>query len=68
VRARLDCWDEALAAYRARDFAGALERFAGLGQEDVSTTLYALFAARCRVYIAAPPPDDWDGATSMTEK
>jgi adenylate cyclase len=68
THARLDRWDEALAAYRMRDFEGALGHFADLAQQDVSTTLYALFAARCRVFIAAPPPDDWDGATNMTEK
>ena len=68
ARARLERWDEALALYRARDFEGALGHFADLGEQDVSTTLYALFAARCRVYIAAPPPEDWDGATNMTQK
>jgi adenylate cyclase len=68
ARSRLDRWAEALAYYRARDFAAAHDHFAGLGEQDVSTTLYALFAARCRVYIAAPPADDWDGATNMTEK
>ena len=68
VRSRLDRWQEALAYYRARDFAAAHDHFADLGQQDVSTTLYTLFATRCRVYIAAPPADDWDGATNMTEK
>ena len=59
---------DALAYYRARDFAAAHGHFVDLEQQDVSTTLYALFAARCRVYIAAPPADDWDGAVNMTEK
>ena len=56
ARTRLDRWNEALAAYRARDFEGALGLFAELGEEDVSTSLYALFAARCRVFIAPPRP------------
>jgi adenylate cyclase len=66
--ARLARWHEALARYRARDFAAALALFTGLEEEDVSTTLYTLFVARCRTFLAAPPPEDWDGATSMTVK
>jgi adenylate cyclase len=68
ARARLVRWNEALESYRARDFATAIERFGALDDEDVSTTLYAVFVERCRAFIAAPPPAEWDGATNMTAK
>ncbi len=68
VMARLGRWNDALERYRARDFAGAIELFAALEDEDVSTTLYTLFVERCRHFMAAPPPADWDGATNMTQK
>jgi adenylate cyclase len=68
AKARLARWNDALQSYRARDFATAIERFGALDDEDVSTTLYAVFVERCRAFIAAPPPADWDGATNMTAK
>ena len=68
ARERLARWDEALARYRARDFANAMVLFGALEDEDVSTTLYGHFIDRCRGFIAAPPPSDWDGATIMTAK
>ncbi|HEY5366397.1 MAG TPA: adenylate/guanylate cyclase domain-containing protein [Casimicrobiaceae bacterium] len=66
--ARLARWNEALQRYRARDFEAAIEIFAALEDEDVSTTLYTLFVDRCHRFIASPPPADWDGATNMTQK
>lgn len=66
-QARLARWDAALALYQARDFAQAADRFADLEDEDVSTTLYTLFRARCVSFIAAPPPADWDGTTSTAK-
>ena len=36
--------------------------------DDTDATLAALFAARCAVFAAAPPPADWDGAWSFVEK
>ncbi|MEP7062915.1 MAG: adenylate/guanylate cyclase domain-containing protein [Betaproteobacteria bacterium] len=68
ARERLARWHEALHRYRSRDFESALELFRALGDEDVSTTLYAVFVDRCRTLVATPPPPDWDGATNMTVK
>ncbi|MEO8848192.1 MAG: adenylate/guanylate cyclase domain-containing protein [Casimicrobiaceae bacterium] len=68
VHARLERHAEALACYRARDFALAEALFVELENEDVSTTLYTLFVDRCQRYQVTPPPPDWDGATSMSAK
>jgi adenylate cyclase len=50
-------YEEALAAYLARDFARAREILRTLGDDAPSRVL----AARCEAMIASPPPADWDG-------
>ncbi len=51
---------EALRLYRSREFAVALCMF-----DDLSTAnqdhVSALYAGRCRKFIASPPPAEWDG-------
>ena len=55
-----------LADYRARRFAEAAGRFAALaGQADGPARLYAERAERFR---AGPPPDTWDGVTTLELK
>ena len=66
VLARARAFEAALAAYRATDFAGALAAFEALHVAgDAPSETYA---ERCRVFIAAPPPPDWDGVWRMKEK
>lgn len=51
---------DALSLYRNREFAAALQMFVDLcatRKDPVS----GLFVERCREFIAAPPPEEWDG-------
>ena len=57
-------YGEALALYRARDFAAA----AGIWESLTGDGPSAVMAARARVYDAAPPPEDWNGVFVMTGK
>jgi class 3 adenylate cyclase len=60
--------EEAFAAYRARDFRGALAHFARVRLLRPDDRVAALFEERCRTYLTAPPPDDWDGVSVAAEK
>ncbi|KAB1072080.1 CHASE2 domain-containing protein [Methylobacterium soli] len=58
-----------LAAYRARDWAGArarLETCRTLSAGFALTRLYDLYAGRIDGFVAAPPPEGWD-ATHVAE-
>jgi class 3 adenylate cyclase len=55
----------ALADFRARRFAEAAGRFAALAGEDAVARRYAERAERFR---AEPPPDSWDGVTTLETK
>jgi adenylate cyclase len=57
-------YEEALALYLRRDFRAALAAFAALDGDPPS----AVLAARCRAFLASPPPDDWDGRFIATSK
>jgi adenylate cyclase len=50
-------YGDALALYRARDFAAAREKFAAIADDKPA----AVMAARCAVLVEAPPAADWDG-------
>jgi adenylate cyclase len=57
-------YEEAFAAYLARDFAGA--RTLWLAQPDDPPS--RILAARCASMITDPPPADWDGVYVATTK
>jgi adenylate cyclase len=68
IEPMLDAFNAGLENYRARDWAAACARFeAALGhrQTDQPSRIYL---DRCRAYAATPPPDDWDGVFTMTQK
>ena len=57
-----------LAAYRASDWERAIQRFAAaleLRPDDAPSRMYI---ERCRHYREAPPPTDWGGVWTLTEK
>lgn len=72
-----DYYDRALAAYRARDWANAIELFqkavalepfqAGR-DEGVSTNPSSIMLARALALRENPPGEDWDGVFIMTSK
>jgi adenylate cyclase len=57
---RAALYGRGLAAYRARDFAGAGAIFADLA-ERLGDGPGKTFRDRCRHYLEDPPPADWDG-------
>ncbi|MCA9670751.1 MAG: hypothetical protein KC503_34380 [Myxococcales bacterium] len=64
--AAVEAYSDALEHYRARRFAeahAALEPLADAGDAAARQLV-----ARCQAYEVAPPPDDWDGRTTMTSK
>ena len=62
--ARLGPYEDALRAAWDRQFARALELCEALPDDGPA----AVLAARCRTWIATPPPADWDGTFVATTK
>ena len=58
-----DAFARALAAYRARDWAEAIERLESTAAEYPDDGPLRLYLERCRNLMTAPPPADWDGST-----
>jgi adenylate cyclase len=61
----LRAYAEALAEYRAGNFAAALRLFELLAAEDAPARLFVERARRC---LAAPPPLPWDAVTPLETK
>jgi adenylate cyclase len=59
---------EALAAYRARDFAAAARGFEACLALAPADGPSAVLLARSRAFGAAPPPAGWDGCFDLTAK
>jgi adenylate cyclase len=62
--ARVAAYQEGLARYRVRDFAGALEAFNRYPDDPPA----AKFAARVRELLAEPPGPDWEPINALEEK
>ncbi len=65
---RLESLNKAYGTSGARDFRGALAHFARVRLLRPDDRVAALFEDRCRTYLAAPPPEDWDGIYVAAEK
>jgi adenylate cyclase len=65
--ARLQPYEAALRAAWERQFARALELLGPLC-EDPDDPPSVVLAARCRAWLAAPPPAEWDGTFVATSK
>ena len=61
VPAHLALFAQARERYLARDFAAALAGFEAAAAACPGDGPSQTFAGRCRRYLAAPPPEDWDG-------
>lgn len=59
-------FEQALAAYHQRRFAEAMDAFARCAEKG--DPVARVYAARCRDYLAAPPPENWDGVYELTQK
>jgi len=61
-------WTEALAAYRARDFDRAVERWGELAVRHPDDGPTRVMRARAEALRADPPPEDWDGVYAQRSK
>jgi class 3 adenylate cyclase len=59
-------WDEGVDLFEQRRFEKAEELFASLAKEGDGAA--GVYLERCRKFIAAPPPDNWDGVNNLTQK
>ncbi|MCB9572575.1 MAG: adenylate/guanylate cyclase domain-containing protein, partial [Kofleriaceae bacterium] len=66
--AALATWADGLAAYRARDFDRAVERWGDLALRYPDDGVTAVMRARAEALRAAPPPGDWDGVYEQHSK
>ncbi len=67
VRQELESHHKALAAYYAGEFETAHKRFKQLARGPHGT-LYQLYMKRCRAYLKNPPPQPWNGITTLKTK
>jgi class 3 adenylate cyclase len=68
LRAELGTYDEALAAYYARQWDAATDAFGALCSEHPERKLYQLYQERIQDLRTAGLPEDWDGVFVHTSK
>jgi adenylate cyclase len=61
-------YERGLAAYRAQDFAGAMELFRQVLAERAADQPARVMLARCSEFLAAPPGKDWEATNAMKVK
>jgi len=61
-------FEKALRIYRTGDFAAAKTTFENCLQIVSDDNPSAIYVARCQSYLENPPPSDWDGVFTLTEK
>ncbi|MAQ15043.1 MAG: hypothetical protein CMN30_09650 [Sandaracinus sp.] len=66
--AAIAAYRDALELYRARRFAEAAAAFDALEPLHAGDLAPALMAEQARHFAAEPPPESWDGSTSMSTK
>jgi len=61
-------WEEALAAYRERDWSRAANQLEALRAAYPLRGLYTVFAQRLADFAQTPPAPDWDGSIRFDAK
>ena len=64
TQALLALHEQALTAYHQRDFTQALALFSQ-GAEQFQDAVARLYIDRCHAFLAAAPPEDWDGVSGL---
>ena len=59
---------QGLTAYVARDFRGAAEQYKAALRLSPDDDPSAVLLERCREFLSAPPPEEWNGVYVATEK
>ena len=67
-RRRVMQFNAACSLYRSRQFELAASAFTAVLQATPGDKAAARHVEACRMYIADPPPADWDGVVRMHEK
>jgi adenylate cyclase len=67
-RELLDTYNTGLRLFRMREWLSAGEYFGKARDLNPGDYLSALYLERCKTYLRDPPPEDWDGAVTLTEK
>jgi class 3 adenylate cyclase/DNA-binding response OmpR family regulator len=67
-RELLDDYNKGLQLFYMREWVTAREYFDRARGIDENDYLSALYIERCETYLVNPPPADWDGAVTLTEK
>ena len=68
MQQELAAYEQALAAYRARDWQQATLLFQQLVSAYPDQPLYKIYLDRIAVLRTHPPEDHWDGVFTLTEK
>ena len=61
-------YESGLAAYRARDFAGAMASFQKLSAVRASDQPARIMRERCKQFLETPPGPDWEATNAMKTK
>jgi adenylate cyclase len=65
----LEKYQDAVKLYRNRKFAEAAGQFEAAHKEiGVEDFLCEMYVKRCKAYISQPPPENWDGSYTLSEK
>jgi adenylate cyclase len=64
----LEAYNRGLAAYRGRDWTGAIAAFQAALMAEPRDGPAAMYLERCRIYADRPPPEDWNGVWVLTDK
>jgi class 3 adenylate cyclase/ActR/RegA family two-component response regulator len=64
----LASWENAVRLFEERQFERAAESFSAIQASGANDGTTEVYIERCREFIAAPPPDDWDGVNNLTGK
>ena len=65
---RLALWADILDAYDRRDWSGAMRGLAAYRAADPDDSVAAIYLERCRRFLEAPPPENWDAVAVYDEK
>ena len=64
----LELYESALGDYHRREFARARDILLRMREKWPGDGPTRVYIERCEAFLAAPPPDDWDGSFKMTHK
>jgi adenylate cyclase len=65
---RAAAWEEAMGLFEKRQYERAGKIFSSLAAASADDDTAKIYVDRCRNFIAAPPPGDWDGVNNLERK